>query len=79
MKDYNAYLDYREKRRFQADDRRLGKLEKMEIACKQKIGELANGKYYAWLGDKNGKSRYKFSDNYSELCQFLVRNKYVRV
>lgn len=65
-------LDARQSRRMASDDKRLARIERLEVKAERMIGELANGKCYVYpVG-----GQYKEGDRY-DLIQHLIRNKYV--
>ena len=64
-------LEANQNRRMQAQDRFLNRLEKREEAAEKMIGELSNGKLYAWpIGGK-----YREGTKH-DLIQYLIRNNY---
>jgi hypothetical protein len=64
-------LEANQNRRMQAQDRFLNRLEKREEAAEEMIGELNNGKFYAWpIGGK-----YREGTRH-DLIQYLIRNNY---
>jgi len=73
-KSFWSRLDRVERLRFNSENRAQARLERLERAAAPLIGELASGKYYAYpIGGK-----YFESHSYSEVVQYLARNKHIR-
>lgn len=60
--------------RMATQGRYLARLERLEKKAARMVGELASGKYYAFpVGGK-----YVESTSYTEIVDYLIRNKYVQ-
>jgi hypothetical protein len=69
-------LDGRHLRRLTAEDKFLGRQEKLAAAAKPLIGELCrDGQtiYYVLPGHRS----YRESTSYTDLVNYLARNKYI--
>lgn len=76
-----AASNERERRRFAAEDRLIGKLDRLEPQAEALIGELCReGKtvYYINLTTRTGQYTGKTKEgSRSDLIAYLIRNKYV--
>ena len=81
-RDIDAQLDTRQLRRMRAEDKALGKLERLEKLAEPLIGELQGEtgfRYYINLLDRHGRftGKTKESRSYGELIAYAIRNGYV--
>jgi hypothetical protein len=75
-------LDARQTRRFAAEDRFLGRMERAEEKAAKLIGELCRegrAVYYVNVTDRFGQptGKVKESTNFYVLVEYLRRNKYI--
>lgn len=78
MQTIEQQLDAREARRFAAEHRAMCRAEKLEAKAAPMVGELCReGRtvYYCWPAG----GRYFESASHSEVVDYLIRNKWVRL
>jgi hypothetical protein len=72
--DYERHLEARQSRRMAAEDRFLGRIEKLETAAYAMVGELCReGKTVFYIFPVGGHYR---EGTRAELISFLIRNNY---
>jgi len=84
MYNFERQMEARQARRMKAEDRFLGRQEKLEAKAAPLIGELCREGaevYYINVLDRNGKptGKTKESSSYYELVEYLIRNKYIGI
>jgi len=74
MNTHTDPLETRQLRRMRAEDKMLGKLERLERKAAPMVGELSSGKFYCFpVG-----GTYFESASEGAVIAFLIRNQYVR-
>lgn len=75
--DYERHLEARQNRRMANEARWLDRRLSLEKKAERMIGELCrDGKIVYYVYPENG--RYKESNSFTEIVDYLIRNKYVR-
>ena len=78
MRTIEQELDTRELRRLRAEDRALSRFEKLEALAAPMVGELCReGRAVYYCFPAGG--RYFESASHTEVVDYLIRNKWVRV